>query len=88
VQIWYRVPDEDVFRLFMAKAGHSGSSLADAVGCTRQAISLLAKGQRTCRPNLADKISEVLAQPRDAIFMRCVSRTALKTSTNTPRKAA
>lgn len=88
VQVWYRVPDEELFRIYMRKAGHNGQSLAESVGCTRQAISLLAKGQRTCRPELADKISEALKRDREDIFLRCVERVALKSSTNTSKKVA
>lgn len=88
VVIWLKVEDEDVFRAFVKRAGFNGATLARTVGCSSPMISLLARGQRTCTADLAEKIAEALGVPRDVLFLRRVSRKASEPSSSPIRRKA
>lgn len=57
--------------LNMIELGWSNAALAEAVGCTRQYISVLRQGKkrRTCTPEMATKIAAAMGLPLSELFI-------------------
>ncbi|WP_084965302.1 helix-turn-helix domain-containing protein [Thermoactinospora rubra] len=63
------LPRPGKLRAAITAAGHNGKTLAEQVGVSKQFISLLMRGQRTCRPAVADAIASELGVPAKALFI-------------------
>lgn len=64
----YRVSNELLIRGLMHERAASMAQLGHQAGVTRQFVSLLLKGERTCSLDVAQAISDYLGKPVNKLF--------------------
>lgn len=66
---WMKLRSAEILVAFMRQKDFSLGRLARYAGCSRSMISHLTSGRKTsCSPELADRISEALDVPTEALF--------------------
>lgn len=72
---YMRLRSRTVLRSVMQERGKSWQQLADDVECSKSFVGALVQGRKTdCKWELARRLEEALAVPRDFLFMPCVDR--------------